>query len=291
MNESIVDYFEKTYTVEMQEVLMKALQLFKRLNIETYEGFILNTLNNIENEDPVFISTNITGYIEGLCIQLSKSFGFELADYGDITLEQRIDFVRGYVDLEDFLDHDVVIRICETDMTDSEKLAEAVALTTTYDIDNLLSFIINVDEAALMQLSRIHQKSIPGEEVIQEQDDPLATNEQVLQVKAFELFMKQHNLEVECFGLVRMGFPIGAPFQLYWSQHKDVILTADRAKMSIEILGLFLLSKEHWTNPILAFNNISEELFDTVTVITECNVAVRQLYSGFAKFKTENKIK
>jgi hypothetical protein len=291
MNVSIADYIEKTYTVEMQEILKKGFDLFDRLNLETYEGFILNTLNNIENEDPTFISTNVTGYVEGLIVQLAKSFGFTLADYGDITLEQRIDFVRGYVDLEDFLDHDAVVRIVETDMSDAEKLAEAIALTTDYGIDNLLSFIIDVDEAALMTLSRLHQQAIPGEEVVDEQDGPTADEDQVRNVKAYELFMKEFNLSVDCYQLVRMGFPIGAPFQMYWQQYKDVILTADRATLTKEIIGLFLLSKEHWTNPLLAFNNLSEELFDSVSIITECNVELRQLYNNFIKFKAENKIK
>lgn len=291
MDASIADYVEKTYTPEMQAVLKKGFDLFDRLNLETAEGFVLNILNDIENADTEFVSTNVLGVVEGTIIQLEKSFGFELMPYGDMTLEQRIDFVRGYVDLEDFLDHDAVIRICETDMTDAEKLAEAVGLVADMGVETLMSLILNVDEAALMTLSRIHQSAVPNEERAEEIELPAVSDEQMTQVKAYELFMKEFHLTVDCYQMIRIGFPIGAPFQLYWQQYKDVILTADRATLAKEIIGLFLLSKEHWTNPILAFTNISEELFDTVNVISECNIEVRKLMGSFVKFKAENKIK
>lgn len=291
MNESIADYIEKTFTVEMQEILRKGFALFERLNLETPEAFILNILNDIENADTVFVSTNVIGIVEGTCIQLEKSFGFELAGVDGMTLEQRIDFIRGYVDLEDYLDHDMVVRICETDSNDEEKLAEAVALTADYGEETLLSFIMKVDESALKTLQRLHLRETPNEEKNEDLAPTVAPEEQVLQIKAYELFIKQHNLTVDCFGLIRQGYPIGMSFKLYWEQYKDVILTADAATLAKEILGLFLLSKEHWTNPILAFTNISDDLFDSVKLITENNVMVRQLYSGFAKFKAENKIK
>lgn len=291
MNESIADYIQKTYTVEMQEVLKKAFDLLERLNIETCEGFILNILNNVEDMDTEFVSTSVTATVEGMLIQLAKSFGFELQAYGDMTMEQRVDFTAGYVSLEDFLDHERIIRICETDMNDEEKLAELVELTSGYGMETLMSFILSVDEAAIMNLKRMHLRETPAEDRVNETELPEVSEDQIRNVKAYELFMKEFNLTVDCYQLVRMGFPIGAPFQLYWQQYKDVILTADRATLSKEIIGLFLLSKEHWTNPLLAFTNISEELFDSMTIITECNVEVRQLYSGFMKFKAENKIK
>lgn len=290
MNESILDYISKTYTVEMQEVLVKSFNLFERLNVETCEAFILNTLNTADDQDREFVSSTVINYVEGYLINLERAFGFKLHDSPTLTLEQRVDFIRGYVDLEDYIDHQVVIRICETDATDEEKLAEAIALTTEYGLDTLLSFITDVDEAALFTLSRMHQKETPAEEVENESELPEERADQILNIKAYELWLKEHHLQAGCFELIRQGYPVGAPFKLYWSKYKDVILSADRAKLSVEIVGLFLLSKEHWANPVLAFTQLSEELFDSINVISECNTAVRELMNGFVKFKAENKI-
>jgi hypothetical protein len=291
MDESILDYIKQSYTLEMQEILLDALRLLDRLNIQTYEGYILNTLNNAENEDSEFVSSNITSYIEGMFINLERAFGFRLQEYGTMTLEQRVKVVRGYVEIEDYIDHEAMIRICETDMNDVEKFAEAVALTSEFGAETLMSFVEWIDEAAVETIQRLHLRETPAEEKMEEVQLPEASPEQITQIKAYELFIKEHNLTVDCFQLIRMGFPIGAPFKLYWDQFKDIILQADTVTLSKETIGLFLLSKEHWGNPLLAFTNLSEELFDSINVITEVNMSVRRLLSGFVKFKAENKIK
>jgi hypothetical protein len=289
MNVSIQDYIEKNYIAEMQEVIGKAISLFDRLNIFTYEAYILNLLNDVDNQDTEFLSSNIVSYLEGFTINLEREFGFTLSD--QITLEQRVDFVRSYVDLEDYIDHEAIIRILETDNDIAEKLSEAVALISETSKDILISFIDEVDETALMTLMRLHISETPNEELTNEISSPAASEAQVLNVRAYIAFLKSHNLVLYCAELIRNGYEIGLPWSVYWSKVGETVSKLDRAALCRELLGLCLLSKEYWSNPQLSLDRLSEELLDNLQDVTDTNTVIRSLLSSFIDFKHTNGIK
>ena len=289
INESIKSYFEINYTVEMQEVLFKVISLLDRLNINSYEGYILNTINEIENSDTLATSLNVLTYFDFLLEKLGKGFGFTLKD--EITLEQRVIFTRGYVDLEDYIDHQAILRIAESDILDEEKIAQAVSLTTELSEDMLISFIDTVDESAIFTLARLHLSETSKEEIDNEMDSVQASDEQVTQIKAYRLFLKENNLTLDCLELVTAGYAIGLPFKVYWDVLKDKILSYDIETLSKEMIGVLLLSKEHWSNPLIGFSSISEDWFDNIKTIGEVNAFIRQLMSNFINFKVQNRIK
>jgi len=289
MNASIQDYIEKNYIAEMQEVIGKAISLFDRLNIFTYEAYILNLLNDLDNQDQEFTSSNIVSYIEGFTINLEREFGFTLGE--QITLEQRVDFVRSYVDLEDYIDHEAIIRILETDNDSAEKLSEAVALISDTSKDILISFIDDVDETALMTLLRLHISETPNEELTNEISSPTASDTQILNVRAYIAFLKTHNLTFDCSNLIRSGYEIGLPWAVYWSKVGEEISKLDRASMCRELVGLSLLSQEYWSNPQLSLDRLSEELLDNLQDVTDTNAIIRSLMSSFIDFKNVNGIK
>lgn len=288
MNPTIQNYFENNYTLELQEVLNKTISLFTRLNLFSYETYILNTLAEITNENSDFIGSNFIAYFEGLVVGLEKGFGFRLSE--DLTLEQRTDFVRAYVDLEDYIDHEAVVRVLETDMNASEKLAEVVALTGAPHKDILISFICDVDESALETLEQLHLSSAKQEDLENETDAPSAPPEHVKQVKAYILYLSTFPLVFKNAQLVRDGYEIGLPFSVYWDKVKGEVTQLDSASFAIEFVGLCLLSKDHWANPYLAYPAIAEEIFDSLNIITSVNIFVQNLIAGFTKFKTENRI-
>ena len=289
MNVSIKDYIKNNYIEEMQEVIEKAISLLDRLNIFTYEVYILNLLNDLENQDSEFTSSNIVSYLEGFIINLEKEFGFTLSE--QITLEQRVDFVRSYVDLEDYIDHEAVIRILETDNDTVEKLSEAVALISETSKDGLISFIDSVDETSLMTLLRLHIGETTTEELTEETKTPMASDSQVLNVKAYISFLKTHNLTLDCATLIRDGYEIGLPWAVYWDKVGSTISTLDRAALCRELVGLCLFSKEYWSNPQLSLDHLSEQLLDNLHDVTETNTVIRSLLSSFIDFKHTHGIK
>ena len=291
MHVAIQQYFSENYTDEMQLVLGDAIGLFDRLNIDVYEGFIINMLSTAEESDSVFLDQQITSYIEGLLISLEKAFGFQLFDNDVVTLSQRVAFIRGYVDLEDYIDHETIIRIIETDNLDQEKLAEAISLTTDMGEETILSLILSVEEEAIFTLKRLHISDMESKEKLDEIDDPAASKEQITQVKAYRLFVAEHHLTVNSFLMIQEGYAIGLPFKVYWDQKKDELLELDHANLCMEIIAIFLLSKEYWSNPLLALDKWVQEWFDNITIAANITSTIRQLMGNFMKFKADNRIK
>lgn len=289
MNESIKDYVEKNYILEMQAVLFKVFSLLNRLNIFTYEAYILNILNELDNVDTEYTSTDIVNYLEGFIITLENEFGYILND--QVTLEQRTDFMRGYVDLEDYIDHEAVIRVLETDNDLPEKLSEVVSLTTVLNKETLLCFIDTVDESALFTLSRLHISESSKENIINETDSPVASPEQIKNVKAYDNFIKENNLTITCINLVREGYEIGLPWNIYWDKVSEDTLKLGRDELCIEFIGLCLLSKEFWTNPQTAFNDFGEKYLDSLSTFTEANQMIKNIMSSFLNYKSMKGIK
>lgn len=304
MNISIEDYVKKNYTQDMQDVLAKMFSLLERLNIDSYEGYFLDKFNNLEQQDNVFLDLDFVTYLEGFLFSLQKEFGFLLDD--QLPFEQRIDFTQAYVDLEDFNDHDSIIRILETDLSDSEKLAECISLTypalsaseKAKDVDNILAMIREIDESALLTLERLHISESSEKNLETDLESNPVSEDHITQIKAYELFCKQLNVEIKSLELVRSGYSIGLPFKVYWEKRKDDLFEQGRMMTELyhdyfsrELISLFLLSREYWTNPALAFNDLSESFFDDLKTIQQINTNIKLIMSRFLKFKAENRIK
>jgi hypothetical protein len=100
MQETVNDFFEKTYTPDMLIVLNKILSLLERLNVTTHEFYLANKLFDLENQDLNFLGLEIVNFFEELLKSIQKEFGFTISD--DFTLEQRVDFIQAYVNIEDY---------------------------------------------------------------------------------------------------------------------------------------------------------------------------------------------
>ncbi len=286
MNESIESYFEQNYTEELQNVLYKVIALLDRLNISTYEGHILNLLSESENADSLDLT--ITSYFEWMMINLSREFGFKVIE--GATLDQMVIILRGYVDTEDYIDHQAIVRITETDMLETEKFAELVALTTELSTDTIIALLHEVDEAAIYTVQRLHLSESDPADLDQELQTLQADPVQIRNLRAYVLFIRSFHLEFEKAELIRQGYAIGLPFKVYWDVVKEEIMILDSAKQTLELLGLFLMSKEYWSNPLIAFTDLADDIYDSVNIITEVNTQFRTLHSGFQKFKAENRI-
>jgi len=289
MNEAIEQYVQDSYTPILQEVIEDIFSLFERLNINTHEGYIINQIAEQDNIDPAQLNSAILSYLEDFLINLENEFGFSLAD--TITLEQRCAFIRGYVDLEDYIDHEAIIRILETDGLPADKIAQAVSLTTSIPSITLISYVLRVDEDAVTTLQNIHLSESKGEDLDQEMDIAPATKEQVIQVKAFNIFIDQEfHTKPECLELIRKGYEIGFPFKVYFDVVKDKLLVADETTQVVETITLLLLSQEYWQNPLLGWDQVTKDWYDSLEIVNKVSGSVKAILRRFDLFKTENKI-
>lgn len=304
MQETIEDFFTKNYTPEMNAVLDKFFSLLERLNITTHEFYLANKLADLDNQDLNFLGLEIINFFEELLKSIQKEFGFIISE--DFTFEQRIDFVQAFVNIEDYDNSEEIIRILETDDSDSEKLAQCLCLTypslgiddSAIGEDNILAMLQELDEAAILTIERLHKSRIKQEDLDADVDSEEVDKNHLNQIKAFEIFTKgKFNITPDSINLVRQGYRLGLPFKVYWNTFNYLLVQDDTTnkdwlnKLSLELLGCLLLSKEHWNNPVIAFSNISEELFDDIKIITFVNNFIRNFVNELMLFKAENRIK
>ena len=291
MNIAIKEFIERFYTEDMQEVLTKAFDMFERLNIPSCESFVINLISNLDNSDLEFLPVTVTDYVTGFVINLETQFGFRLQDHDTLPLSTRVDIVRGYVDLEDYIDHEAIIRICETDALDVEKLAEAIQFTTDIGMETLMSYIYSVEEAALFNLQQMHLAHLDAADREAEIPFPAAMPDQIVQIKSYRLYMETLNYTLQSLDIVTEGYAVGLPFHVYWERLKDRLIELPRENYARELIAVLLISIEHWRNPLIAFGQISDQLFEDLNFITEINALSKAILTKFSSFKFENRIK
>ncbi len=304
MQETVNDFFEKNYTPDMLIVLNKILNLLERLNVTTHELYLANKLFNIENEDVNFLSLEIINFFDSLLNSIQKEFGFTISE--GFTLEQKVDFIQAYVNIEDYDNSEEIIRILETDDSDYEKIAQCLCLTypslgvdnTAIGEDNILAMLSDVDEAALITIERIHKSKINQGQEDSDLEAEEISESHINHIKAFEIFtVNKFKAVTKSINLVRQGYRVGLPFKIYWNNFNELVAQdlADNKEwlneVSLELLGCLILSKEHWNNPALAFFNISEDLFTDIKVISYVNNFIKGFINEFMLFKAENRIK
>ena len=292
MNIAIEEYIGQTYTLEMADNFNAAIALFERLNINSYEAFFLNELAEKENKDSEFLGSSFYYYLTGFVAQFVKEFGFTLLE--DVTFENQVKIVSAYVALEDYIDNEAVIRICENDTTDSEKFAEMVALITDIDSDNVLSMIEQVDPASIITVQRIHIASSNTSSKLDDILDQTPTEGQVRQFKAFKLFLGTGHPDLKIVELIRSGYDLGLPFSIYWQRVVNDLITEETeitGMLAKEILGLMMASNEFWSNPMIGFEAHANNLWDNPLIVGKLSTLVRVILGEFDKFKSTNRIK
>ncbi len=304
MQETVNDFFEKTYTPDMLIVLNKILSLLERLNVTTHEFYLANKLFDLENQDLNFLGLEIVNFFEELLKSIQKEFGFTISD--DFTLEQRVDFIQAYVNIEDYENSEEIIRILETDATDYEKLAQCLCLTypslgidnTAVGEDNLLAMLADLDESAILTIERLHKSRVKQGEDDNDLEACVVNESHINQVKAFELFtVNKFKVIPQSVNLVRQGYKVALPFKIYWNTFSELLeqdLINDNNwlnQVSLELLGCLILSKEYWNNPSIAFFNLSEEIFSDIKVISYVNNFIKNFVNELMLFKAENRIK
>lgn len=229
-------YLINTGDSDFVDITDKCNEVLEKHNVDDYilniENIITNSnLNDQETKDA------IRATLEGLINFILGLYTVQLND--SVLFSDKIEICNGLFDLSFYEDKDSVRKICESELTDEEKIAESLALVTSLNVEKILSFISEVDEGLISGI----YKNIP------EQNDE--NNFSFGHIKNnIDLFSKYKlilgNKEIYADRYFNNPNTIGMPFDIYLSafiSDSEIDNSDDTEAIAQELVGLCILSE------------------------------------------------
>jgi hypothetical protein len=208
-------------------------------------------------------------------VEVLKQHDIELTD--ETSLEDAVTICEAVLLMQDWDDHDAILRILETLTSNEEKFAEVVYTVTTKPMDTVMTLIDSVSDAFIAKLQEFHNKDA--------QDDAEAgtTNEALLQqLKMASAFYSGNAI---IFKMIEAGIPVGAPLQFYLNMFAPHILEINRADLAKEMHCVLLTAEDSYDKVVTKFSEISDFVFDDLNEITKLNTELVRESQKFNTFK------
>lgn len=242
---------------------------------EAYKEFF-DLLNDDGNKSPDEIYDTFVEEIHKKLDFILKQHTIVLSEtVGDYFTKNEI--LEALYTIQSLEDYEFISRTMESELSDEEKLCSILAEYCSIDQFNLLNCI---DEFSPTLLVRI--KSM-ADEYLEDEDEDTEDNSDI--IKNLKLFK-------ECFGedslgikMTTMGIIVGAEFKTYLPFVENDIVAEKIEDTALNILSLLYMTREGLSNPLEAYANNSEYLFQDLTTITEVRQKIIQHLGKFNEFK------
>jgi hypothetical protein len=139
-------YLINTGDSDFVDIVDSCNEVLEKHNVDDY---LLNIENIITNTDMGEQDTkdSIRATLEGLINFILGLYSVKLND--SALFSEKIEICNGLFELSFYSDKDSIKKICESELTDEEKISECLTLVTSFNIEKLLSLISEVDTALI----------------------------------------------------------------------------------------------------------------------------------------------
>lgn len=253
----------------------RSYQLVRELQIEEFETELTDLAMSSELYDPVEAVDRFNTKIYNYLVEVLKQHDVLLND--DVSLEDAITICEAILLMQDWEDHEGILRILETMVSNEEKFAEVVYTVTTKSIDSVMALIESVSDAFIAKLQEFHNKES------QEDSNAATTNEALLQ--QLKIANRFYSGNAIIFKMIEAGVPIGANLQFYMNIFGPYLASIQRQDLAREMHCVLLAAEDSYASVVTKFNEVSDFVFDDLNEITKLNTELIRESQKFNTFK------
>lgn len=253
----------------------RVYQLVRELQIEEFETELTDLAMTSDMYEPGEAADRFNTIMYNYLVEVLEQHDIKLTD--ETTLEDAVTICEAVLLMQDWDDHDGILRILETLSPNEEKFAEVVYTVTTKPMDTVMTLIESVSDAFIAKLQEFHNKDA--------QDDAEAgtTNEVLLQqLKIAHNFYSGNAI---IFKMIEAGVPVGAPLQFYLNMFTPYLPQMERATLAKEMHCVLLTAEDSYDKVVTKFSEISDFVFDDLNEITKLNTELVRESQKFNTFK------
>lgn len=253
----------------------RVYQLVRELQIEEFETELTDLAMSSDMYEPVEAADRFNTIMYNYMVEVLQQHDIKLAD--EASLEDAVTICEAVLLMQDWDDHEGILRILETLSSNEEKFAEVVYTVTTKSMETVMTLIESVSDAFIAKLQEFHNKD--------SQDDAEAgtTNEVLLQ--QLKIANSFYAGDAIIFKMIQAGIPVGAPLQFYLDIFAPNIQQIERANLAKEMHCVLLAAEDSYNNVVTRFSEISDFIFDDLNEITKLNTELVRESQKFNTYK------
>lgn len=253
----------------------RVYQLVRELQIEEFETELTDLAMSSDMYEPVEAADRFNTIMYNYMVEVLEQHDIKLSD--EASLEDAVTICEAVLLMQDWDDHEGILRILETLSSNEEKFAEVVYTVTTKSMETVMTLIESVSDAFIAKLQEFHNKD--------SQDDAEAgtTNEVLLQ--QLKIANSFYAGDAIIFKMIQAGIPVGAPLQFYLDIFAPNIQQIDRANLAKEMHCVLLAAEDSYNNVVTRFSEISDFIFDDLNEITKLNTELVRESQKFNTYK------
>jgi hypothetical protein len=271
-------YLVEAAPPEFVELIDDAHRIFVQMNLPHYEdGFveILQMNDSIDAGDTVMLINNQT---VGILDSLLMERGVTTSE--TCTLHMKTELMRGLMLLEHFENPQQILDIMYSDVSEVEKVAEALEVVIELDAEEILQSLDDVSPNCIGSLK----------DLLESQDaNELDESEVIFRAQHVEMYTKfREFLAVKTLimdELFTRGIDICLPFKVYldvFGRNYEALSPDDAAA---NLIAMALASSDGMTNPMSAIKPHLESIIADPTQITRIDIRITDLLLRFNQYE------
>lgn len=271
-------FIQAKATAEQVEIFLKAASVIEELGLYNHWLEIESIMSLEENTDPFQIVNDIEYVLlTGVKIALNN-FSIFSSSY---DLELLVNIIESITLVEEYEDFGTVLAICGSDQSDEERLAELLALVSSYEF---VDFIKVIDSVSHRLLERI--ENLFSDEETDEED--YATEDSMSQiVSRLKRFMELTGMTVHdsvdqehsflIAEQISNGLPLGLEPAMVFSRIEEDIYDLTSERTAQELVAAALASDANNEDIASVAKEQCEELFGDAYLVRSVNLKINEL--------------
>lgn len=282
MNYIIDSLIESYCTEEFKSLFEEVKQIVDAFEYEGLEDALTDVAMQAESLDDLAVFDMIYQKTAEALSYILKNHEIELND--NATLSHIVVVADAILRMQNWTDHENIIRITETSEEPEEKFASLVSLVSTAKSEDIFNVVDTVPNSFIRMLEEMHKKYSFMEDA--EYSDQYISNLKSLR----DFYKSAHELvssKVLAFQLVRHGVKLGGNFDFYHSQVQKRLTGDDITYLSLQLFALLWLGADSSENVLGYWRENNERLLDSLESISKVDIEINKLLVAFDKWKSE----
>ena len=282
MNE-IIEELLKTYcNDEFRRVFIDVQSIAENFELEGLEDALTSIAMDSESYElsdiPVVIHNKTYEYMNYLLRN------HEIVASEDATLQQLTLVLNAVWRMQDWIDHESILRITEADGSAEEKFADLVALVEVAESVSVLNTISSVSDSFIEVLQKLYNDEDEEQIMSQINDDYVA---QLRMLKQFYETVKNFDTRaIFAFQLIAHGMQLGGSFSFYYNLIKKKLESDDKDILSSQYLALLYLGTDSYLNIVTYWREHNDQFIDDPTLLTKTDISLNNLNNEFISWKS-----
>lgn len=253
----------------------RVYQLVRELQIEEFETELTDLAMSSDLYDPTEAADRYNTIMYNYLREVLQQHDIVISD--DATLEDVVTLCEAVLLMQDWDDHDGILRILETLSSNEEKFAEVVYTVTTKSMESVMVIVESVSDAFIAKLQEFHNKETTDD------TEGGTTNEVLLQ--QLKIAARFYNNDCIIFKMINAGVPVGAPLQFYMNMFGPHIGQIPRENLPKEMHCMLLTAEDSYDSVVTKFSEISDWIFDDLNEITKLTTELTRESQKFNTYK------